>query len=284
VAARLNTWFVAESLAASRVLDGSATVASDFRIDAAGHVRFAVLAKEGCGAQRLGRIVQRLFEIEIYRAMSMLGLARARALGPDLNRLDGTLGAVMDQMLGDQSPADVTLRALLGSSAEIEATAARSSYRFGATRAYERIVTQRIEVLREERLGDHQTMGEFMARRYDPAMRTVDSVAGRLRAMSDRAARASDLLRTRVDVSRSAQSQVLLESMDRRADLQLRLQRTVEGLSVVAISYYAVGLTLYLLGPLAVEVGKAWLAAAVTPVVVGVAWLALRRVRRRLGH
>jgi uncharacterized membrane-anchored protein len=69
--------------------------------------------------------------------------------------------------------------------------------------------------------------------------------------MAERAERAAELLRTRVDVERSAQNQRLLESMDRRADLQLRLQHTVEGLSVVAISYYAVSLAAYLLAPLA---------------------------------
>ncbi len=282
IAARLGEWFVAESLAASRVQGGAATVASDFRIDAAGHVRFAVFAAETCGAQRLGRIVQRLFEVEVYRAMSMLGLARARGLGGDLKRLDGTLGAVMEEMVGDAAGPEASLRALLQGSAEIEAASARASFRFGATRAYERIVTQRIEVLREERLADHQTLGEFMTRRYDPAMRTVNSVAERLRVMSGRAARASDLLRTRVDVARSAENQELLASMDRRADLQLRLQRTVEGLSVVAISYYAVGLALYVLGPLAEAAGvaRAVAAAVATPVVVLAVWWMVRRLRR----
>ncbi len=228
--------------------------------------------------------MQRLFEIEIYRAMSMLGLARARALGPELKRLDGALAAVMDEMVSALASPDESLRALLQASAEVEAAAARSSFRFGATRAYERLVTQRIEVLREQRVTDHQTIGEFMARRYDPAMRTVEAAAERLRAMSGRAARASDLLRTRVDVARSAQSATLLESMDRRADLQLRLQRTVEGLSVVAISYYAVGLALYLLAPLAAAAGIAApvAAAAVTPVVVLAVWWMVRRIRRTM--
>ena len=282
IEARLADWFTAESVAASRVHGGAATVASDFRIDAAGHVRFAVFAGERCGGQRLGRIVQRLFEVEVYRAMSMLGLARARALGPDLKRLDAALGAVMDEMVGDAASPETSLGALLQASAEIEATAARSSFRFGATRAYERIVVQRIEVLREERISEHQTVGEFMARRYDPAMRTVDSVAERLRTMSGRAGGAADLLRTRVDVERSAQSQDLLESMDRRAALQLRLQRTVEGLSVVAISYYAVGLVLYVLGPVAAvaAVPGPVVAAVATPVVVLAVWWMVQRIRR----
>ena len=64
-----------------------------------------------------------------------------------------------------------------------------------------------------------------------------------LTLLSLRATRAADLLRTRVDVALQAQNQSLLESMDSRSALQLRLQQTVEGLSVVAISYYAVGLS-----------------------------------------
>ncbi|MBT8476059.1 MAG: DUF3422 domain-containing protein, partial [Alphaproteobacteria bacterium] len=115
-----------------------------------------------------------------------------------------------------------------------------------------------------------------------PAMRTVKSTESRMRAMAERAMRAGNLLRTRVDVERSAQNQALLESMDRRADLQLRLQRTVEGLSVVAISYYAVNLAIYVLGPVGSEVGisKIVLTAAVTPLVILGVWWLVRRIRK----
>ena len=120
-----------------------------------------------------------------------------------------------------------------------------------------------------------------MMRRYAPAMRTVSSAERRLEAMSSRSIRASNLLRTRVDVERSAQNQRLLESMDRRSDLQLRLQRTVEGLSVVAISYYAVSLVGYMLYPAADASGvsKGTLTALVTLPVVLFVWWAIRRLR-----
>ena len=102
--------------------------------------------------------------------------------------------------------------------------------------------------------------------------------------MSARALRASDLLRTRVDVERSAQNQSILESMDKRADLQLRLQRTVEGLSVVAISYYAVSLAGYLLYPLTelTGVSKGHLTAMVTLPVVLLVWVAVRKLRAHI--
>ena len=282
---RLHEWFVGESLAVSRVLDDGATIAGDFRIDSGGHVRFAVFADEALGDGRLGRIVQRLCEIETYKSLSMLGLARVRSMGAEMAAIDEEMGALMEEMTGEVARPEETLRALLATSSRLEAMLARSSFRFGATQAYETLVHQRVEVLREERLGGRQTFAEFMSRRYDPSMRTVQAAERRLRAMADRGMRAAELLRTRVDVQRNAQNQALLESMDRRADAQLRLQSTVEGLSVVAIAYYAVSLALYLLAPVAGEgvLEEAWLAALVTPPVVLGVWWMVRRIRRRIG-
>ncbi|UUV05062.1 MULTISPECIES: DUF3422 family protein [Ruegeria] len=284
VKSKLLDWFEPESLAVARVLDDAAICASDFRIDPAGHMRFALFVAEGTGRRRTGRIIQRLCEIETYKAMSMLGFARVKQLMPRIGELDGQLTRLMGQMTDNSAQPDVLLQDLLATSIELETLSARCSFRFGATGAYEAIVNQRIEVLREERFEGGQNFADFMMRRYDPAIRTVKSTERRLQALSDRAIRAGELLRTRVDVERSAQNQALLESMDRRADLALRLQHTVEGLSVVAISYYAVSLVSYLLYPLTASgISKGMLTAAVTiPVVVAV-WYAVRRIRKRLG-
>ncbi|PRY95535.1 putative membrane-anchored protein [Hasllibacter halocynthiae] len=285
IRARLGKWFVGESLAVSDVLDGSATIAGDFRIDAAGHMRFAVWVHDHAGERRIGRIVQRLCEIETYKAMSMLGLARVRSVGRELARLDAALSTLMGDCTGDIEDPEGTLRGLLTTSAELEALLASSSFRFGASRAYEAIVNQRIEVLREERFGGRQTFGEFMMRRFDPAMRTVKATQRRMEAMAERAMRVSGLLRTRVDVMRSAQNQELLASMDQRADAQLQLQKAVEGLSLVAISYYAVNLVVYLLAPFAEAAGgvpRYWFTAATVPVVAVTVWWIVRRVRRRV--
>jgi uncharacterized membrane-anchored protein len=283
IAAKLNDWFVLESLAVSRILDDAAIMAGDFRIDPSGHMRFAVFVRPGTGSRRIGRIVQRLCEIETYKTMSMLGLARVRETGPRLSALDQELTALMGGMTTDQlTSADETLKGLLKVSSELENMLARSTFRFGATEAYEALVHQRVTVMREERFEGRQTFQEFMMRRFDPAMRTVKAGERRLQQMAERAMRAGNLLRTRVDVERSAQNQDLLASMDRRADMQLRLQRTVEGLSVVAISYYAVNLALYLLAPLseAAGIGKGVTAAAVTPLVVLLVWAMIRRIRQ----
>ena len=282
----MSDWFEQESLACSRVVDGAAVIACDFRIDPAGHMRIAVFVRPGTGPRRIGRIVQRLCEIETYKAMSMLGLAQVRDLAAAMGQVDLRLTSLVSGMGGQGRSADQTLEELLQVSAELETLLVQSSFRFGATGAYEALVAQRIAALREERFGSRQTFAEFMMRRFDPAMRTVKSAEVRLQSLAERAARAADLLRTRVDVERSAQNQKLLESMDRRADLQLRLQHTVEGLSVVAISYYAVNLAAYALAPVAdwLSLGKAVEMALLTPVVVVLVWLVVRRIRAGAGN
>jgi uncharacterized membrane-anchored protein len=281
--AKMLEWFVPESLAASSVLDGVAVIGSDFRIDAAGHIRMAMFVKPDTGGRRVGRIVQRMCEIETYKTISMLGLLRARDMSPHMGALDDELTRLTRAMNDGGSRSEETLEALLRISSELENMVVESSFRFGATGAYEALVHQRIEVLREQRFDGRQTLNEFMMRRFDPAMRTVKSAEGRLAKMAERAMRAGQLLSTRVDVERSAQNQELLASMDKRADLQLRLQHTVEGLSVVAISYYAVNLVAYLVMPLAEPAGvsKTVAMAVLAPVVVLGVWGMVRRIRAK---
>ncbi len=280
----LKEWFVPESLAVSEVLDDAAVVASDFRINPAGHMRMAAFVSPGTDERRVGRIVQRLCEIETYKSMSMLGYARVRKLSEPMGEIEERLNLLMAQITRGDTPPEETLEALLQSSAELESMIAESSFRFGATGAYEAIVNQRVEVMRERRYNGRQNFADFMTRRYDPAMRTIASTKRRMEALANRAMRAGELLRTKVDVTRSAQNQALLESMDRRADMALRLQETVEGLSVVAISYYAVSLVSYAAYPAAkaLDLSKGNLTALITVPVVLVVWAMVRRIRKKM--
>ncbi|WP_417256101.1 DUF3422 family protein [Celeribacter halophilus] len=284
ITALMNDWFERESLAVARVLDGAMVVAGDFRIDAAGHMRFAIFPDADCGQRRIGRILQRLCEIETYKAMSMLGLVQARKVVGELAHIEKELSDLMVRLTTkSEVSTEDTLEDLLGLSTRIESIVTRTNFRFGATGAYEAIVNQRIEVLRESRFQGRQLFSEFMMRRFDPAMRTVQAAKSQLESLAERTARAANLLRTKVDVGRQAQNQKLLESMDKRADLQLRLQETVEGLSVVAISYYAVSLAGYLVYPALEPLGlsKGLAQSMLTPLVVLAVWLGLRRIKKQ---
>lgn len=284
---RLSRHFAQESLSVGFVADDEALVASDFRLHEDGLARIAVVTTTGGGdgvdGRRLGRVVQRLLEIESYKCFALLSLPIARRIANRVTELDRRLAGLKGAAFEGAEGARETLEALTGLAAEVETLSTESAFRFGAAGAYEAIVNDRIAILRERRIAGRQLYSEFMMRRFEPAMRTCRSAERRLKELSDRVARASALLSTRVQVAVEAQNQDLLESMDRRAALQLRLQQTVEGLSVVAISYYAVSLAEYLLGPIALRAGidKPVLTAIIAVPVIGAVWWMVRRIRRR---
>lgn len=274
------------SFAAAFVVDRLALVATDFRRDDNGFVRMAVLAEESLGPRRLGRVTQRVLELETYRSLSMLALPVARGMGGRLAELDAALERLTREASagGGLASERHTLESLTRIAAELETLSASSAYRFSAARAYSEIVDERLAVLREERALARQTFTEFMTRRYRPAMRSCWATIDRLDSLMQRAERAANLLRTRVDVSLEAQNQELLRSMDRRARLQLRLQQTVEGLSVVAISYYAVSLAGYVLAPLAKAIGstETMAKAVVALPIIAAVWFMIRRIRHHV--
>lgn len=283
---RLQKHFVAESLTGAHVGGGQATVFGDFRIHEDGFTRFAVLAGPTSGSRRLGRIVQRLVETETYRILSMLALPVAREVSSKLNRIEVELNTLIGDIAGDAQDDRETLSHLTRLSAAIESLSADTAFRFAASSAYAALVEQRIEALRETRAADRQTLAEFMARRFRPAMRTIHAAMRRLTDLTGRAARAAALLSARVNVAVETQNRDLLESMNRRAELQLQLQHTVEGLSVVAISYYAVGLAGYLIKPLskAFDIDPNVLIALVAVPVIGAVWGFIRRIRASMDH
>jgi uncharacterized membrane-anchored protein len=239
--------------------------------------------------RQAGRLVQRLLEIETYRTLALLALPAARRYGGELTRVGESLTEITARMTEIEGLPDEQnlLRELTTLSAEVEGIAAATTYRFGAARAYYMLVCRRVQELREERLEGLQTIDEFLERRLAPAMRTCEAVTDRLETLSQRIARAGELLRTRVDVAVEAQNSNVLLSMNRRAKMQLRLQQTVEGLSVAAISYYLVGLIGYAAKaaktagfPVDPEIA----AGVAIPFVVVLVGLALWRLRRQVAH
>ncbi len=274
-------------LIASQVADGAAWVFTDFLLTD-GWSRFMVI-DASLTPRQAGRTVQRLLEIETYRMTALLAFPVAKEVGVLLTRAEHELADLMDRMGGGGSPGDERelLSSLTRLAAQVERSVARSTYRFGAAAAYYRLVGQRIDELREQRLTGMPTIREFMDRRLSPAMSTCAAIARRQEDLSSRVARNSQLLRTRVDIDLQRQNQLLLAQMNRRARLQLRLQQTVEGLSVVAITYYASQLVNYmskgaksLLGPLTPEV----ITAVSIPIIAGVVALGLRRMHHQLAE
>ena len=217
---------------------------TDFHVHSDGFSRFLLIDRSFTPRQA-GRTVQRLFEIETYRMMAMLALPVAREQLKRIAVIERELAELTDEIARQTAADETLLAALTAKAAEVERGLAASQYRFGACRAYHALVTRRIAELRERRLSGIQTIEEFMGRRFTPAVATCASASERLHELSRHVAQASALLTTRVEIAREKQNQDLLASMARRATLQLRLQQTVEILSVAPLTYYVVAIVGY---------------------------------------
>ncbi|MCG2578526.1 DUF3422 domain-containing protein [Dechloromonas sp. XY25] len=274
------------TMVAAKVADDTAWIFTDFKIDN-GFSRFLVL-NEGMTQRQTGRTVQRLVEIETYRLMALLGLPVAKEVSRWLYTGERELAEMMDRIGQARSAQDERdiLAALSALAAGVEHSVARTTFRFGASRAYHGLVMQRIEELRETRISGLPTFYEFMQRRLLPAMNTCEAISRRQEELSARVARNSQLLRTRVDIELERQNQELLAQMNRRAKLQLHLQEAVEGLSVVVLTYYGSQLVQYIakgtkeLHHLNTDV----ITAISIPVIAGLVAWGTRRMRRKLAR
>ncbi|TXH80430.1 MAG: DUF3422 family protein [Thauera aminoaromatica] len=243
----LRTQFSGPLIAGARVMAGG-EVWSDFLVQPDGVSRF-LLRDVGLREFQAGRLSQRVLEIDTYRMMALLALPVARECQPVIR--------------------------------EAEA----DNYRFSASAAYFSIIRARLQELREERIEGVPTLGEFMERRLVPAMEFCESVRRRQHELIERLSRTDSLLRTRVTMTQERYNSAILASLNKRAELQLRLQHAVEGFSIVAISYYLLGVLGYglkALGKLGVPVEAELATGLALPLVVGAVWFAVRRAQRAL--
>jgi uncharacterized membrane-anchored protein len=277
--------FAGNPLIGASVKDGAAIALTDFRVHEDGFSRLLIL-DHGLTARQAGRLTQALLELETYRLLALLALPVARELSPQLGQYEQELTAVT-AALTTSSEADEAplLDRLTRLEAELESRGSAARFRFDAAGAYYDLVTRRIVDLRETRLRGLPTFREFIDRRLAPAMHTCSAARSRLESLAERVARANELLATRVDITREKQNQELLTSMNRRAQAQLRLQQTVEGLSIAAVTYYMSGLVGYVakgLKSAGLAVDPELAIAIAVPLIALLLWRGVRRMRRRL--
>ncbi|MFX0543066.1 DUF3422 family protein [Roseovarius sp. S4756] len=267
------------------IMRGGMEVRSSLAPDASGFITYDVRAPDG-SPDEVGRRVQRLIEMETYRTLSLLGLPMARRTGEDLARYESGLIDIVNGMSSDQPGNDEKLfEGLSRLLQDSNALRASTRFRFAASRAYYNLAQQRLDSLEEAKLDDLQTLNGFVRSRLDPSMATIESVATRQKTLIDDLSQALSLLRTRIDLAVNRDNQASLKSLDARNRQQVMIAQTVEGLSAVAITYYAVGLLSYVLksvsSNLPVPVSHTTLVAISVPVVLIAVWTSLHRMRAK---
>lgn len=275
------------SLCYSSIFDGGAEAAADFHLESDGFTRFEVAAGRS-GELRIGVIVRRLLEIETYRNMALIGLPLARELGGRVSSYEQQLATIM-QKVGEGDTAEdheVSLAALHKLSVEISRTVEETSFRFAATQAYGEVLDERLTRLREKAIGEFTTIERFLNNRAQPALATCKAMEKRLAALTQKVQRSIELLDARITLSIQTQNRSVLDAISQTGRSQYRLQLTVEGLSIIAISYYALGILGYIFEGLheVLPFTKGEMLAVSAPVVVLLVFLGIRRLRKGAGH
>jgi uncharacterized membrane-anchored protein len=275
-----------DTLVGSCMMGDAGKIYTDFAIHADGFSRMLLLAGEALSPRRLGRLVQRVLEIETYRMAALLGLPAARKAASVLATAERELAELAHSIrAADRDNEPALLDRLTRLAGQVESEYAATHSRFSASSAYFELVDKRIQEIQETRLDGIQTIREFMDRRLTPARSTCEWATRRQNALSERVSRVSSLLRTRVEIEQQQSSQQLLGTMNHRQGMQLKLQSTVEGLSVAAITYYITGLISYLAKG-GQKLGWPWspesTAAVAIPVVALSVWWSLRRLHHKL--
>lgn len=275
------------SLSYSSIFDGGAEAATDFHLDKDGFTRFEVAAGRS-GELRIGVIVRRLLEIETYRTMALIGLPLAREAGGRVSNYEARLAGIMQQV-GEGNTAEdheQSLAALHKLSVEISRTVEETSFRFAATQAYGEVLAERLARLREKAIGEFTTIERFLNNRVQPALATCKAMEKRLQALTQKVERSIELLDARITLSIQTQNRSVLDAISQTGRSQYRLQLTVEGLSIIAISYYALGILGYIFEGLheALPFTKGEMLAGSAPVVLLLVFLGIRRLRRGVGH
>ena len=271
----------------SSVGGGDAVVWSDFRLDEQGNNRLLFVNRR-LNAYRLGRMIRRLLEIETYRMMASLALSTAKALGPQLDGFDRSLVNLSERNAGASGvQAKVLLEDIAELSRQVVASTVKSRHRFSATQAYAQLVFERLAELREGHVDDCQRLGIFIERRFKPTVRYCAATEQRLEHLAKGVANLGDLLQARVQVEMEEQNAEILRSLNARAESQIKIQRAVEGLSIIAITYYLLSLFKLLyagLDTLGAHIAPKDALVGLAPVVGLILGVILLRIRKAKQH
>ncbi|MBW8294464.1 DUF3422 domain-containing protein [Sphingopyxis sp.] len=273
--------FERDNLVSCRV-PGGARFWSDFKLGQDGFGRLLVAAN-GMSAFDLGRAVQRFQELGNYRNLALLGLKVTQTNSPELAVREAKLLEISEKIVVADHD-DLLLDALIDLAARTTALNAQTAYRMSATEAYSEVALHRLHALQAEPIAGYQTLAGFTERRLLPAVKTCRSFGIRLESLAQRIERATAQLRTRIEMRIQNQNSEMLASMNESSARQLKLQHLVEGLSVVGVSYYVVGLIAYMVkavDPVLVGIDSNHIVAYATPAVIMVAWFYLRRRMNR---
>ncbi|AVX05224.1 hypothetical protein MXMO3_02713 [Maritalea myrionectae] len=271
------------SLSYAKVEEGLAEIATDFLPDNDGFTRLE-FAGAGITDVRRGVIARYLLEIETFRSLALLALPVAQDIAPNVDNVERGLENILKRLNNETDPQIIEelLNELNKLALETTHFHGETNALFAASYSYDQLVRHRLGLLEEKRITGHTNMARYLSNRMDPAMATCAALQNRLNALTDRLTRATELLNTKVAIEIHKQNQDALKAISDTSVSQYKLQTTVEGLSTIAITYYALGVLGYILAGMQLGAfpSKSLMLAVAAPFVLALTWLAMRHIRQ----
>ncbi len=276
--------FNPHSLCVIEVEGGAGQLATDFVPDAERFTRFE-FAAGGLPPLRRAILVRRILEIETYRTMALIGLPLARQHASELGSIEAELTDRVNSLAEatETTRAQTALEALHGLMVRAGRLSERLTYRFAACQAYGDILQARLGAIHERPTPLGSSLSRYILNRVEPALRTYAAMEKRLDVLFAKIERAIELLNVRIGLDVQIQNKEVLQTIAKTGRSQFLLQRTVEGLSTIAISYYTIGMLGYVLAtPLEMfGIEKTLVLSILAPFVLLGVWLMVRAVRKR---
>ncbi|MFT6658979.1 DUF3422 family protein [Maritalea sp.] len=276
--------FEPKSLCLSRIGAGNAQIGTDFQTDEHGFTRFEIAVHQ-LSSIKTGILVRRFLEIDTYRTMALVGLPDARVQSRIVGGLEVELSTLNGEIGGVSTIEDS--KRILGMLHSLSVRAGRSldatAYRFAASQAYGDVLQIRLDRIEEEQSEKHTTITRYLSNRVDPALATCRATEKRQRSLNNKIARSIQLLDARINVDIQSQNREVLSSISKTAKSQYKLQSTVEGLSTIAISYYALGILGYVFAGFAEQLplSKTMMLGLLAPFVLLASWFGIQAIKNR---
>ena len=232
-------------VAGSNLCNNKGSVFSDFKIDTNGYHRILLINGDKNGemsGHQLGRSIQRILDIESYRSMSMISFIKSKDINLNLDNISKNLIKINEL----DNPNDKFFK-LKNISDEINILNIRNKFRFQASKGYYPIIDDRFKELNFSKIEGIQPYEIYLNSRINPTKRITLATENRLNETLDIVNRSSILIKTEIELDIKKNSIALLDNMSKKKDIQIKLQKTVEGLSTIILTYYSVNLFNYLL-------------------------------------
>src|SRR5690606_39251516 len=227
-----------------------------------------------------------LLEVETYRTMALLALPMARTFSPVRRAVETELESLIEDLGEAVSAEDIRqrLNGLHDLSVRGGQISERLGYRFAASKAYGAILHSRLEKLRETALGQGSSLTSFIGNRVDPALETYQAINKRISVLFTKIERGIELLNLRIGLDMQTQNSEVLSTIAETSQSQFRLQRTVEGLSTIAITYYLLGILGYAFAaPIeTLHWDKTLVLSIAAPFAFIGVWLFMRAIRKQV--